>query len=64
MTVRIVWTYAVALHEDRRPVWNYLVVDYPATGHGIALLETAGNVEAIAGSAGRSATRRRGSRRS
>jgi anion-transporting ArsA/GET3 family ATPase len=50
VTVGVVWTYAVALHEDRRPVWDYLVVDCPATGHGIALLETAGNVEAIAGS--------------
>ena len=49
VTVGKVWTYAVALHEDRRPVWDALVVDCPATGHGIALLETAGNVEAIAG---------------
>jgi anion-transporting ArsA/GET3 family ATPase len=50
VTVGVVWTHAVALHEDRRPVWDYLLVDCPATGHGIALLETAGNVEAIAGS--------------
>jgi anion-transporting ArsA/GET3 family ATPase len=50
VTVGVIWTHAVALHEDRRPVWDYLVVDCPATGHGIALLETAGNVEAIAGS--------------
>ena len=50
VTVGVIWTYAVALHEDRRPVWDFLVVDCPATGHGIALLETAGNVEAIAGS--------------
>jgi anion-transporting ArsA/GET3 family ATPase len=50
VTVGVIWTYAVALHEDRRPVWDALVVDCPATGHGIALLETAGNVEAIAGS--------------
>ena len=49
VTVGKVWTYAVALHDDRRPVWDALVVDCPATGHGIALLETAGNVEAIAG---------------
>ncbi len=50
VTVGVVWNHAVALHEDRRPVWDYLLVDCPATGHGIALLETAGNVEAIAGS--------------
>ena len=49
VTVGKVWTYAVALHEDRRPVWDQLVVDCPATGHGVALLETAGNVEEIAG---------------
>ncbi len=49
VTVGVVWNYAVALHPDRRPVWDALVVDCPATGHGIALLETAGNVEAIAG---------------
>jgi anion-transporting ArsA/GET3 family ATPase len=49
VTVGKVWTYAVALHEDRRPVWDTLVVDCPATGHGIAMLETASNVEAIAG---------------
>ncbi|HEX2506938.1 MAG TPA: ArsA-related P-loop ATPase [Miltoncostaeaceae bacterium] len=49
VTVGKVWTYAVDLHEDRRPVWDQLVVDCPATGHGIALLETAGNVEEIAG---------------
>ena len=49
VTVGKVWTYAVALHEDRRPVWDALVVDCPATGHGIALLETAGSVETLAG---------------
>jgi anion-transporting ArsA/GET3 family ATPase len=49
VTVGKIWTYAVALHDDRRPVWDALVVDCPATGHGIALLETAANVEAIAG---------------
>jgi anion-transporting ArsA/GET3 family ATPase len=49
VTVGVVWNHAVALHPDRRPVWDALVVDCPATGHGIALLETAGNVEAIAG---------------
>lgn len=48
VTVGKVWSYAVALHEDRSPVWDALVVDCPATGHGIALLETAGNVEALA----------------
>ena len=47
VTVGKVWTYAVALHDDRRPVWDQL--DCPATGHGVALLETAGNVEEIAG---------------
>jgi anion-transporting ArsA/GET3 family ATPase len=49
VTLGQVWSHAVALHGDRRPVWDALVVDCPATGHGIALLETAANVEAIAG---------------
>jgi anion-transporting ArsA/GET3 family ATPase len=49
VTVGKIWTYAVDLHEDRRPVWDALIVDSPATGHGIAMLETAGNVEQIAG---------------
>lgn len=49
VTVGVVWQYAVALRDDRRPVWDALIVDCPATGHGIALLETASNVEAIAG---------------
>jgi anion-transporting ArsA/GET3 family ATPase len=48
VTVGKIWSYAVALREDRVPVWDHLVVDCPATGHGIALLETAGNVEALA----------------
>jgi anion-transporting ArsA/GET3 family ATPase len=50
VTVGKVWKLAVALTEDgTAPVWDALVVDCPATGHGIALLETAGNVEEIAG---------------
>jgi anion-transporting ArsA/GET3 family ATPase len=38
VTLGVVWNQAVALHEDRRPVWDRVVVDCPATGHGVALL--------------------------
>jgi anion-transporting ArsA/GET3 family ATPase len=49
VTVGKIWSLAVALREDdARPLWDALVVDCPATGHGIALLETAGNVEELA----------------
>jgi anion-transporting ArsA/GET3 family ATPase len=47
VTLGKIWDLAVALH-DGRPVWDRLVVDCPATGHGIALLETAGNVGSLA----------------
>jgi anion-transporting ArsA/GET3 family ATPase len=49
VTVGKVWKLAVALTDDgRAPLWDALIVDCPATGHGIALLETAGNVEELA----------------
>ena len=49
VTVGKVWKLAVTLTEDgTAPVWDALIVDCPATGHGIALLETAGNVEELA----------------
>jgi len=47
VTLGKVWELAVAV-EDGRPVWDKVIVDCPATGHGIALLETAGNVSALA----------------
>lgn len=47
VTLGKVWELAVAL-EDGRPVWDKVIVDLPATGHGIALLETAGNVSELA----------------
>lgn len=51
VTLGKIWTLAVELREDgRAPVWDRLIVDCPATGHGIALLETAGNVEELAAS--------------
>ena len=49
VTVGKIWTLATQLRDGgRRPVWDNLVVDLPATGHGIALLETAGNVRDLA----------------
>ncbi|MGD9695023.1 MAG: ArsA family ATPase [Thermoleophilia bacterium] len=51
VTVGKIWSLAVALREGGdAPVWDRLVVDCPATGHGLALLETAGNVEELAAS--------------
>jgi anion-transporting ArsA/GET3 family ATPase len=47
VTLGKVWELAVAI-EDGRPVWDKVIVDCPATGHGIALLETAGNVSDLA----------------
>lgn len=50
VTLGKIWSLAVALRPDARaPVWDRLIVDCPATGHGIALLETAQNVEELAG---------------
>ncbi len=50
VTVGAIWKLAVDLHDDdETPVWDYLVVDCPATGHGIALLETAANIRDLAG---------------
>ena len=57
VTLGKIWTLAIALRpvparpgEPAReePVWDAIVVDCPATGHGVALLETAGNVEDMA----------------
>ena len=57
VTLGKIWTLAIALRpaparpgEPAReePVWDAIVVDCPATGHGVALLETAGNVEEMA----------------
>jgi anion-transporting ArsA/GET3 family ATPase len=49
VTVGKIWSMAIALEEGTgRPVWDTVIVDCPATGHGIALLETAGNVEELA----------------
>jgi anion-transporting ArsA/GET3 family ATPase len=51
VTVGKIWTLATALRAgERAPVWDLLVVDQPATGHAIAMLETAANVREIAGS--------------
>lgn len=47
VTLGKIWELAMEL-EGGRPVWDKIIVDCPATGHGIALLETAGNVSELA----------------
>jgi len=49
VTLGKIWDLATTV-RDGAPVWDRLVVDSPATGHGIALLEAAGNARALAGS--------------
>jgi anion-transporting ArsA/GET3 family ATPase len=50
VTLGKTWSLAVALKPgSNTPVWDRLIVDLPATGHGIALLETAQNIEELAG---------------
>jgi anion-transporting ArsA/GET3 family ATPase len=49
VTLGKIWDLATSV-RDGSPVWDRLVVDAPATGHGIALLEAAGNVRDLAGS--------------
>lgn len=48
VTVGKIWSMAIALDPAGTPVWDAVIVDCPATGHGIALLETAGNVADLA----------------
>ena len=48
VTVGKVWRLAIDLDEEGAPMWDVVIVDCPATGHGVALLETAGNVEELA----------------
>ena len=57
VTLGKIWALAIALRplrsgRGRRPgrsrVWDAIIVDCPATGHGVALLETAANVEELA----------------
>ena len=49
VTIGKIWKLAVELRPSGdAPTWDRLVVDCPATGHGIAMLETAGNVRDIA----------------
>lgn len=49
VTLGKIWDLATSVRNGT-PVWDRLVVDAPATGHGIALLEAAGNVRDLAGS--------------
>ena len=49
VTVGKIWDLATAVKGDA-PVWDRIVVDAPATGHGIALLEVAGRIRELAGS--------------
>lgn len=49
VTIGKIWSLAIALRDDgSAPLWDTVTVDCPATGHGIALLETAGNIEELA----------------
>lgn len=48
VTLGKIWDLAIDV-RDGRPVWDHLVVDCPATGHGIALIEIAGRVGDMAG---------------
>ncbi|HWH14075.1 MAG TPA: ArsA family ATPase [Miltoncostaeaceae bacterium] len=48
VTLGKIWDLAVDL-RDGRPVWDRIVVDCPATGHGVALLQIAANVSEMAG---------------
>lgn len=47
VTIGKVWSLAIAL-DGGEPAWDVVIVDCPATGHGVALLETAGNIEELA----------------
>ncbi|MBU6363411.1 MAG: hypothetical protein KGQ95_04240 [Acidobacteria bacterium] len=49
VTLGKIWDLATTV-RDGAPVWDRLVVDSPATGHGIALLEAAGSARELAGS--------------
>ncbi len=49
VTVGKLWDFATAV-RDGAPVWDRIVVDAPATGHGIALLEVAGRIRELASS--------------
>lgn len=49
VTLGKVWDLATTV-RDGAPVWDRLVVDSPATGHGIALLKAAGAARDLAGS--------------
>ena len=49
VTVGKLWDFATAV-RDGAPVWDRIVVDAPATGHGIALLEVAGQIRELASS--------------
>jgi anion-transporting ArsA/GET3 family ATPase len=51
VTVGKIWTLATALRPGgHAPVWDLMVVDCAATGHAVAMLETAANVRGMAGS--------------
>ncbi len=49
VTLGKIWGLATEV-SGGTPVWDRLVVDAPATGHGIAMLEVAGSVRDLAGS--------------
>ncbi len=49
VTLGKIWDLATLVRGDT-PVWDRLVVDCPATGHGIALLDVAGRIGELSGS--------------
>ncbi|HJZ62260.1 MAG TPA: ArsA-related P-loop ATPase [Miltoncostaeaceae bacterium] len=49
VTLGKIWSLATELEPDgSKPVWDALVVDAPATGHALALLDAAGRIAQIA----------------
>ena len=49
VTIGKIWTLAIALDDQGGgPFWDTVIVDCPATGHGIALLEAAANIQELA----------------
>lgn len=49
VTLGKIWDLATLVRGDV-PVWDRLVVDCPATGHGLALLDVAGRISELSGS--------------
>ncbi len=63
VTIGKIWSLAIALDDAGRPLWDVVIVDCPATGHGIALLDDRRQRRGAGRPAARSATRPRASTR-